>query len=442
MLEEAGYDPYLSIDHPEYGTYLLEKIKARILGSDLVIGIISDELSVFVHEELAYAEDRVPVIRMVEIGDKDDVGGFTPGREYERFKPGEFAASAGRVVRYIQDHGIKNLPKHPVPSDPSERVPQHAPGSREPPPGSGHAIFPVGTRRIRPIVGGSQRLRLVRPMFRSARVAQEPDQSSKGGAAPVSTGDIPGHVGHPGGRSRPPSRCRTSYRQVFAVGDSGTYVDTNNIYTVIMDLVCDLGEKGWLRDVPKSSYKHRRILSRFIDTGRLIGAAGGILSDPGTYGTLGTESSGWTDTPDRTKIIYCLALYHIVQSYELITKILTWMLDDDKLALKRHPTIFNILDRLEHDVECGRFRGLLNNGLRNALAHGDYCIERDGPDWQLVYEGAPGGRITFDKLADESNRIQHVVTALRLWYLSWLSNDLSMRDLADRRRRDPDLACC
>ena len=216
-------------------------------------------------------------------------------------------------------------------------------------------------------------------------------------------------------------------------------MDTGRIYDVIMDLVCDLGKEGWLRDVPESSYRHRRILSRFIDTGRLIGSAGSIMYDPRTCGTFEPTSSGWADAPDRTKIIYCLVLYHIVQSYELIAKILTWMLDGDRLALKQHPTIFKILNRLKHDVKCDRFRDLLNPRLRNALAHGDYWIDRDGPDWQLVY-GAPEARITFDELADESNRIQHVVTGLRLGYLSWLSNDPSMCDPADKRSRDPDPA--
>lgn len=218
-------------------------------------------------------------------------------------------------------------------------------------------------------------------------------------------------------------------------------MDTDKIYTVIMDMVRDLGEKGLLRDTPDNSYKHQRILSRFLDAGRMLGAVKVIQSDLPTYREFRASSSRWIDETDWTDMTIYLVLYHMVQSYELIAKIFVWMLDADRLALKQHPTIFNILDRLERDVECGGFRKLLNNGLRNALAHGDYWIDQGESDWHLVYEGARHGRITFDELADESNRIQHVVTGLHLWYRSWLSNDPSMRDPTDRSRPDADSVC-
>ncbi|MDA7949510.1 MAG: hypothetical protein MPJ78_18770 [Hyphomicrobiaceae bacterium] len=205
MLREAGYDPYLSADHPEYGRYLLEKIKTKIRRSDLVIGIISNELSVFVYEELAYAEDRVPVIRMVEAGTRVDASGFTHGREYELFEAGGLEASALRVLRYIEKHGIKNLPKHPVPADPPERAPMHEPGSREHPAGwaPGHVIFQVGTRRILPVAGGAQTRLPPRPLLQTA---PESGPGGTEGVVPVPAGDPPQRAGRPRDRLRGSAR--------------------------------------------------------------------------------------------------------------------------------------------------------------------------------------------------------------------------------------------
>ena len=193
VLEGAGYACYLAIDHPEYGKYVLAKIKSKICRSNLVIGIISGKLSVFVQEELAYAEDRVPVIKMVRAGTRVDASGFTHGREFEPFEADEFKASALRVLRYIQKHGIKNLPMHQVPVDLPEHSPRHAPVARDPAEGwiPDPEIFPARMRRIRPMPGGSQRRNLLRPLLRSPRVAPGSGPGGMGGAAPASAGGVP-----------------------------------------------------------------------------------------------------------------------------------------------------------------------------------------------------------------------------------------------------------
>ncbi|CAI9830720.1 hypothetical protein IBTHAUMO2_1050035 [Nitrosopumilaceae archaeon] len=212
MLREAGYDPYLSADNPEYGRYLLDKIKTKIRRSDLVIGIISNELSVFVYEELAYAEDRVPVIRMVEAGTRVDASGFTHGREYEPFEADGFEASTLRVLRYIEERGIRNLPKHPVLTDPPERVPLHEPGFREYPAGwaPDHVMFQVGTRRILPVAGSAQRRLWPRRLLRGARATQEPNLGGIGGAVPAPAVDVQRRAGRPRGRLRGVGRPKSA----------------------------------------------------------------------------------------------------------------------------------------------------------------------------------------------------------------------------------------
>ena len=170
---------------------------------------------------------------------------------------------------------------------------------------------------------------------------------------------------------------------------------------------------------PAGTQKHRKVFSRFNDTEDILNSIRDIQADPDTYREFRKASGRWLTEPVWTGIAFNLFLYRILQSYEFITKIFLDILDGKKLkGLKRHHSVLDIITGLPGDIECGEFRDLLNNGLRNALAHDDYWIEEGDPD-RLVYEAAPGG-LTFGDLVAEHNRIHRVLFTLHAWYGDWL----------------------
>ena len=189
--------------------------------------------------------------------------------------------------------------------------------------------------------------------------------------------------------------------------------EEERIAGIVRSLMLDLEEKGWLR---KSAIlpKNEKIFDRLLLTRITFLSVRKIHDDPAEYRALRRACprlAGW----DWDEILSSMLLYHILQSYEFVTKVLAEELDLDKLGLRGQPMMFDILRRLGRTVECSRFESLLNRGLRNALAHGDYWIEDLPSGWRLVYDGAPPGGLTMRDLDAESRRIHGMLQALYHW---------------------------
>ena len=185
-------------------------------------------------------------------------------------------------------------------------------------------------------------------------------------------------------------------------------------------LVRDLGRAGWLCKSPDDSDDIQKIYQRLSNTNSAFATVQGIHTDPATYKAFRNDTSKWLSDPVWAELSNNLVFYHLVQSYEFIAKMLMEILDCGRLSLKRPPTAFEILQKLGKSVEWGEFAALLNNDLRNAMAHGRYWIAKGAPDWKLAYAGAPDGGFTLWDLSVEFNRIHQVLLSLYTWYAEWL----------------------
>lgn len=188
---------------------------------------------------------------------------------------------------------------------------------------------------------------------------------------------------------------------------------TDRINRIVIRLMLDLDGAGWLRERPAGSRKYRMILSRLDNTNPMMDAVRSIQEDPGAYDEFRKVSSKWLDESVWTDIVLHLLIYRIIQLYEFITKILVDSIDEDKLANLKRSSLVSIVDLFSNDVECSEFRALLNNDLRNALAHDDYWIS--GTPARLVYDEAPMG-ISLRDLDHEYDCLREIVSTLGDWY--------------------------
>ncbi|MDA7997178.1 MAG: hypothetical protein MPI93_04110 [Nitrosopumilus sp.] len=204
-------------------------------------------------------------------------------------------------------------------------------------------------------------------------------------------------------------------RWTFIEGIRGRIVEpvTDRINRIVIRLMLDLDEAGWLRARPAGSRKYRMILSRLGNTNPMMDAIRSIEEDPDTRDEFRKASSKWLDESVWTDIVLHLLIYRIIQLYEFVTKILVDSIDEEKLADLRRPSLVSIVDLFSKDVECGEFRNLLNNDLRNALAHDDYWIF--GVPARLVYDEAPAG-IALRDLDHEYECLREIVSTLADWY--------------------------
>lgn len=188
---------------------------------------------------------------------------------------------------------------------------------------------------------------------------------------------------------------------------------TDRINRIVIRLMLDLDEAGWLRARPAGSRKYRMILSRLGNANSMMDAVRSIQEDPATHDEFRKASSKWLDEPVWTDIVLHLLIYRIIQLYEFVTKILVDSIDEEKLVDLKRPSLVSIVDLFSRDVECSEFRDLLNKDLRNALAHDDYWIF--GVPARLVYDEAPVG-ISLRDLDREYECLREIVSTLADWY--------------------------
>lgn len=105
VFKKYGLIPYLAAGDKRYDTPIFDKIMPMIEIADYAVGIILNEVSTDVLEELAYAEAYATVLRMVEKG--TSIGGLTARKEYEVFTRATFRESMENVCRFILAHATE-----------------------------------------------------------------------------------------------------------------------------------------------------------------------------------------------------------------------------------------------------------------------------------------------------------------------------------------------
>ncbi|CAI9830697.1 hypothetical protein IBTHAUMO2_1050012 [Nitrosopumilaceae archaeon] len=191
--------------------------------------------------------------------------------------------------------------------------------------------------------------------------------------------------------------------------------EADRIDRIVRSLMHDLEENGWFREAPVISRKAERIFTRLCLTNFTFLNISITRDNAAKYKTLMADTFPRLSESDWEEMTSCMIFYHIIQSYEFVAKIFVEVLDPARLGMTRPPVISDILKRLDKTIECGEFASLMNNRLRNALAHGDYWIERDPSGRRLVYDGAPDGGLTMRDLVAESRIIREVIAALVVW---------------------------
>lgn len=85
--EEVGVETYLFEHDPKPGCYLADKIKEEIRGADALVVLITpnSQYSPYVQQEIGYAEDRIPIIPLVDSSMEDVSLAMLEGREYVQF---------------------------------------------------------------------------------------------------------------------------------------------------------------------------------------------------------------------------------------------------------------------------------------------------------------------------------------------------------------------
>lgn len=204
-------------------------------------------------------------------------------------------------------------------------------------------------------------------------------------------------------------------------------------YRIVGILLSDLGERGLLRERPAVPQRSQRIFQRLHDTNAAFASVRRIHADPDECRRFINALSGLLDESCWYDMIHNLLFYYIIQSYEFITTSLTGILDDGKLCLKKPPMMSDILSELEDCAGCKEFGSMLNNRLRNALAHGTYWFEKHPAGPRLVYDGVPDGGLSLPALIGEFNQIYDVILALRAWHGD-MSPDRPARVLAGLSR--------
>ena len=189
--------------------------------------------------------------------------------------------------------------------------------------------------------------------------------------------------------------------------------EEERIAGIVRSLMLDLEKRGLLKR-PAISRKNVHIFIRLFHTRLAFLSVRKIRDDPAEYRALLRKVPRLSEW-DWDEILSSMLLYHILQSYEFVTKALIEELDLDKLGLRRSPMMLDILRKLGGTAECGRFESLLNRGLRNALAHGDYWIGGLPSGRRLVYDGAPPGGLAMQDLDAESRRIHGRMRAPDDW---------------------------